>query len=71
MRREDIRNLQARIRDLEASRASWKEKAKIASEQAQTKDKVLDGLQDELSALKERQAILEQKCEEYKKKLKR
>jgi uncharacterized coiled-coil DUF342 family protein len=29
-RRGEIRDLQARVRDLEASRASWKEKAQIA-----------------------------------------
>ena len=66
-RREQIRDLQARVRDLEDSRAAWKEKAKIALKGAQTKEKVLDNLQNELTAIKENQAILEQQCEEYKK----
>jgi chromosome segregation ATPase len=70
-RREEIRDLQARIRDLEASRASWKEKAKMALKRAQAKDETLDCLQNELATLKENQTIIKQECEEYKKKLKR
>lgn len=70
-RREEIRNLQARVRDLEASRASWKAKAKEALKQVQTQEQALDELQNELAETKENQTTLERECEEYKKKLKR
>ena len=70
-RREEIRDLQARVRDLEASRNSWKEKAKTALEQTNAKEKALADLQNELAAAKESQARLKQECEGYKKKLKR
>lgn len=66
-RREEIRDLQARVRDLEASRASWKDKAKIALDRVQAKEKALGDLQNELAIVKESQAILNQECEEYKK----
>jgi predicted nucleic acid-binding Zn-ribbon protein len=69
-RREAIRDLQARVRDLEASRATWKEKAKIALGEAQAKEKALEDLQNELAALKESEATLKHECGEYKKKLK-
>jgi chromosome segregation ATPase len=68
-RREEIRDLQARVRDLEASRESWKEKAKLALAQAETNEKALENLQNELAAAQESQAMLQQECEEYKKKL--
>jgi chromosome segregation ATPase len=70
-RREEIRNLQARVRDLEASRASWKAKAKEALEQVQNKEESLHSLQYELANAKESQVTLQRECEEYKKKLKR
>jgi chromosome segregation ATPase len=70
-RREEIRDLQARVRDLEASRVSWKEKAKVALDQAQAKENALGDLKNELAAVNESHAILKQECEEYKKKLKR
>lgn len=69
-RREEIRDLQARVRDLETSRASWKEKAKIALEQAQAQEKAFKNLQNELVVAKESQITLRQECEVYKKKLK-
>jgi chromosome segregation ATPase len=70
-RREEIRDLQARVRDLEASRELWREKAKKALAEAEAKEKTLENLQNELVAVKECQATLKQECEEYKKKLKR
>lgn len=70
-RREEIRDLQARVRDLEASRDAWREKAKMASAQAQAKEQALDDLKHELAEVRESQAILQQECEEHKKKLKR
>jgi hypothetical protein len=70
-RREEIRDLQARVRDLEASRESCKEKAKQALAQADAKERTIEDLQNELAAKKESQAVLIQACEEYKKKLKR
>jgi chromosome segregation ATPase len=70
-RREEIRDLQARVRDLEESRESWKEKAKSALAETEAKEKALADLQNELIVAKESQATLEQKCEEYKKKLKK
>ena len=70
-RREENRDLHARIRDLEASRESWKKKAKLALAEAGTKEKVLADIQNELAAVKEIQASLEKECEEYKKKLKK
>ena len=70
-RREEIRDLQARVRDLEASRASWKTKAKTALEQIQAKETALEELKNALTTTKESQALLQQECEEYKKKLKR
>ena len=70
-RREEIRDLQARVRDLEASRESWKEKAKTALGQAQEQEKTLEDLQNELAKTKVSQAKLQQECEEYKKKVKR
>jgi len=69
-RREENRDLQARIRDLEASRELWKGKAKLALTETEAKEKALVDLQNELAAAKESQAILKQECEEYKKKLK-
>lgn len=70
-RREQIRNLQARVRDLETSRASWKAKARKALEQVKAKEEALDSLQHELASAKESQITLHRECEEYKKKLKR
>lgn len=69
-RREEIRDLQARVRDLEASRESWKEKAKVALAQDEAKQKTLEDLQSQLAEAKESQAMLKQECEEYKKKIK-
>jgi hypothetical protein len=68
-RRAEIRDLQARVRDLEVSRASWKEKAKITSERAQAKEKVLECLKNELAEVKETQTLLQNQIDEYKKKL--
>ncbi len=70
-RRGEIRDLLARVRDLEASRESWRGKAKTALAQAEAKEKALDDLQGELAAAKKSQATLKQECEEYKKKLKK
>jgi chromosome segregation ATPase len=69
-RRKEIRDLQARVRDLEASRALWKEKAKTALEQTQAKEEALSSLQNELAVLKANESALQYECEEYKKKLK-
>jgi hypothetical protein len=66
-RREEIRDLQARVRDLEASRESWREKAKKALSEAEAKEKALENLQNELVAAKECQVALKQECDEYKK----
>lgn len=70
-RREEIRDLQARVRDLEAKPCIRKEKAKIALEEAQAKEKALCDLQNELIVVKENQEKIKQECEKYKKKLKR
>ena len=70
-RREEIRDLQARVRDLEASRESWKEKAKLALAHAEAKERAVEELKIELTTTKESQSVLKQECEEYKKKLKR
>lgn len=66
-RREEIRDLQARVRDLEASRESWREKAKKALAEAEAKKKALENLQNELVTSKECQLALKQENEEYKK----
>jgi chromosome segregation ATPase len=68
-RREEIRDLQARVRDLEASREAWKEKAKVALTHVEAKEQAIENLQNELAAARESQAALKQECEEYKKKL--
>jgi chromosome segregation ATPase len=70
-RRKKIRDLQACVRDLEASRESWKKKAKMALVEAEAKEKALEDLKNELTTTKEVQATLKQECEEYKKKLKK
>lgn len=70
-RRVEIRDLQARVRDLEESRELWKERAKVGLARAEAQERVVEDLQNELAATKESQAILKQECEEYKKKLKR
>jgi len=70
-RREEIRNLQARVRDLEASRESWKTKTKMALEQAKAKEEALEDVQNALAKTNRNQAMLQQECDELKKKLKR
>jgi len=70
-RREEIRNLQARVRDLEASRESWKTKTKMALEQAKAKEEALEDVQNALAKTNTNQAMLQQECDELKKKLKR
>lgn len=69
-RREEIRDLQARIRDLEASRDQWKEKTKTTTEQNKLKEAALRGMQKALIEAQAAQVLLQQECEELKKKLK-
>lgn len=69
-RREEIRNLQARVRDLEASRQSWKMKTKTALAVAKAKEEALEGVQNALAKTNRSQVMLQQECDELKKKLK-
>jgi predicted nucleic acid-binding Zn-ribbon protein len=70
-RREEIRNLQARVRDLETSRELWKTKARAALQQDKSKEEALEDINNVLAKTNERMAILQQECDEFKKKLKR
>jgi len=70
-RREQLRDLNARIRDLEASRESWKAKAKEAEELANEKGDTLKSIQEALEKAQADQAQLQHEYEEFKKKLKK
>src|SRR5579863_5061444 len=66
-RREQIRDLNARIRDLEASRESWKTKAKEAEERASGQEDVLKSVQEALDKAQADRAHLQCEYEELKK----
>ena len=63
-RRKEIRDLNARVRDLEVSRNLWKENAKTATEQAQTQQNKLLEIEQELSEAKAGCKTLQKECEE-------
>ena len=66
-RREQLRDLNARIRDLEASRESWKAKAKEAEKRATEKGDALKSMQEALDKAQADQSQLLIECEELKK----
>jgi DNA repair exonuclease SbcCD ATPase subunit len=67
-RRDEIRDLKARVRDLETSRDLWKGKAKTALEQIETKEEAFQNMEKALTEAQAVQASLHQECEEFKKK---
>lgn len=70
-RREHIRDLNARIRDLETSRGNWKEKTQAAIEEIKIKEELLLSTQKALEESQAAQVLIRKECDEYKKKLKR
>ena len=70
-RRREIRDLKARIRDLEISRDLWKEKAKTTIEQVETTKDELQEVTQALNEAKADQVLLRKECDDLKKKLKR
>ena len=70
-RRKEIRDLEARVRDLGVSRDLWKGKAMIMANQVETTKEELLEAQHALTEAKADQKSLLNECEELKKKLKR
>lgn len=70
-RREQLRDLNARVRDLETSRESWKAKAKEAEERASEKEDAVKSMQEALNKAQADQAQLLREYEELKKKFKK
>lgn len=66
-RRREIRDLKARIRDLEVSRNLWKDKAETVTEQIEVKEEKLQDMQQALEETKAHQEALQKECEEFKK----
>lgn len=68
-RRKEIRDLQARVRDLKVSRDLWKEKTTDTIRQVEATQEELLKAQQDLTEAKAGQKLLLKQCEELKKKL--
>ncbi len=67
-RRSEIRDLNARIRDLETSRDLWKAKVKTFTEQSKAKKDAFQDIQKALTKARAAQSSLQREYEELKKK---